>query len=60
MKKLFYLLFFFSFLFVFSSFAQQRSLKRGVSYDIPYVDDVKALSVGVSWFYNWGTSPKVP
>ncbi|MBP9016818.1 MAG: carbohydrate-binding protein [Paludibacteraceae bacterium] len=58
MKKLFYLLFLFSFLLVFSSFAQQRSSKRGVSYDIPYVEDVNAMSPGVSWFYNWGTSPK--
>lgn len=58
MKKLFYVLFLFSFLLVSSCFAQQRSSKRGVSYDIPYFEDVKALSQGVSWFYNWGTSPK--
>ncbi len=37
--------------------SQRRSAKRGVSYDIPYTGDLPALSKGISWFYNWGTSP---
>jgi hypothetical protein len=40
-----------------SVYSQKRSDKRGVSYDIPYIGDLPALSPGVSWFYNWGTSP---
>ncbi|MDP4238567.1 MAG: glycosyl hydrolase [Bacteroidota bacterium] len=40
-----------------SVYAQKRSDKRGVSYDIPYTGDLPVLSQGVSWFYNWGTSP---
>ena len=40
-----------------SVYSQKRSDKRGVSYDIPYAGDLPALSPGVSWFYNWGTSP---
>lgn len=38
-------------------YSQKRSDKRGVSYEIPYVEDVPALSKGVSWFYNWGVAP---
>ncbi|MCD7973780.1 MAG: glycosyl hydrolase [Candidatus Azobacteroides sp.] len=37
--------------------AQTQSYKRGVAYDIPYVEDLTSLSPGVSWFYNWGTQP---
>jgi hypothetical protein len=40
-----------------SVYSQKRSSKRGVSYDIPYTGDLPALAPGVSWFYNWGTSP---
>ena len=40
-----------------SGYSQRRSLKRGVSYNISYTEDLPALSTGVSWFYNWGTSP---
>jgi hypothetical protein len=53
-----YLFLAFIFLILNSSvFSQKRSDKRGVSYDIPYSGDIPALSPGVSWFYNWGTSP---
>jgi len=58
MKKFFELTILISLLSIFSCFAQKRSDKRGVSYDIPYLEDVIALAPGVSWFYNWGTSPK--
>ena len=34
-----------------------KSFKRGLAYDIPYAEDVTTLSEGLSWFYNWGTSP---
>lgn len=37
--------------------AQNRSEKRGVSYQIPFVEDLEVLSSGVSWFYNWGIVP---
>ena len=37
--------------------AQKRSTKRGLAYNIPYVEDLPVLSKGVSWFYNWGISP---
>jgi len=39
-------------------FSQQaRSFKRGIAYDIPYVEDLSTLSKGISWFYNWGQTP---
>ena len=34
-----------------------RSNKRGLAYNIPYSEDLPALSKGISWFYNWGMSP---
>jgi len=37
--------------------AQKKSIKRGVSYEIPYTEDLPVLSKGVSWFYNWGVTP---
>ncbi|NDW09745.1 glycosyl hydrolase [Dysgonomonas sp. 520] len=40
------------------NFAQQKSYKRGVSYNIPYDQDIAALSDGISWFYNWDSTPK--
>ena len=43
----------------FSLFSQKRSEKRGVSYEIPYVEDLQTLSKGVSWFYNWGVAPGI-
>jgi hypothetical protein len=38
------------------------SAKRGVAYDLAAPADLKALSPGVSWWYNWGSAPnaKVP
>lgn len=53
------LLLFISF-FVVSSlmlFAQTKSYKRGVSYNIPYAEDLEALTPGLSWYYNWGQTP---
>ena len=35
---------------------QNRSSKRGVSFDYQYIDDVKILAKGMSWSYNWGVS----
>ena len=40
-----------------SVYSQKRSDKRGVSYEITYVEDLPVLSKGVSWFYNWGIAP---
>jgi hypothetical protein len=34
--------------------AQNRSEKRGVSYNFQIPDDANLLGKGVSWFYNWG------
>ena len=34
-----------------------KSSKRGIAYDVPNASDLSALSPGVSWWYNWGTSP---
>ena len=35
-----------------------RSEKRGVSEDnFNYAEDIESLSAGVSWFYNWGSTP---
>ena len=48
------------FLGLFSSlYSQKRSEKRGVSYEIPYVEDLPVLSKVVSWFYNWGVAPGI-
>ena len=38
-----------------ASFA--KSAKRGVAYDLAAAADLKALSSGVSWWYNWGSTP---
>jgi hypothetical protein len=42
--------------------AQAASAKRGVAYDLASPADLKALSPGVTWWYNWGSTPnaKVP
>ncbi|MFV0469873.1 MAG: glycosyl hydrolase [Dysgonomonas sp.] len=37
--------------------AQTKSFKRGISYNIPTLGDAKALSDGLTWFYNWGYGP---
>lgn len=34
--------------------SQNRSMKRGVSYNFQIPDDAGLLGSGVSWFYNWG------
>lgn len=57
MKKLIYPILLLFLVISNSGHAQQRSFKRGISYQIPYADDVKEMSKGVSWFYNWGDGP---
>jgi Glycosyl hydrolase catalytic core len=44
------------------SAALAASAKRGVAYDLASPADMKALSPGVTWWYNWGSAPnaKVP
>jgi len=37
--------------------AQKKSPKRGISYEIPFTEDLPVLSKGISWFYNWGVAP---
>jgi hypothetical protein len=37
--------------------APRKSAKRGVAYDFAALADLQALSVGVSWWYNWATRP---
>ncbi|MFT3842153.1 MAG: glycosyl hydrolase [Myxococcaceae bacterium] len=37
--------------------AGMKSPKRGIAYDLASAADVQALSGGVSWFYDWGTTP---
>jgi hypothetical protein len=37
--------------------APLKSAKRGVAYDFASLADLQALSVGVSWWYNWATRP---
>ncbi|MBS0970860.1 MULTISPECIES: glycosyl hydrolase [Yersiniaceae] len=34
-----------------------KSQKRGIAYDLSSVNDLKAISAGISWYYNWGASP---
>ncbi len=34
-----------------------KSPKRGVAYDLPNASDLSVLSPGVSWWYNWGSTP---
>ncbi|HBK46969.1 MAG TPA: hypothetical protein DDZ67_11165 [Xanthomonadaceae bacterium] len=34
-----------------------RSIKRGVAYDLATPEDMKALSSGVTWWYNWSPTP---
>ncbi len=35
---------------------QNRSIKRGVSYNFQIADDANLLGPGICWFYNWGTT----
>lgn len=37
--------------------AQTRSVKRGVAYGYHSAEDMKALSAGMSWWYNWASTP---
>lgn len=39
-------------------YAQTRSYKRGLAYDIQSEKDIAAIAPGVSWFYNWDQKPK--
>lgn len=34
-----------------------KSAKRGVAYDLATSADLSAISPGVSWWYNWGSTP---
>lgn len=34
-----------------------KSPKRGVAYDLSSASDLSALSPGVSWWYNWASTP---
>ncbi len=34
-----------------------KSAKRGIAYDLAAAADLKALSPGVSWWYNWASTP---
>jgi hypothetical protein len=35
---------------------QQRSLKRGVSFNYQFSEDITTLGKGIAWSYNWGSS----
>lgn len=39
------------------SAATAKSAKRGIAYDLASAADLQALSPGVSWWYNWGSTP---
>jgi hypothetical protein len=41
-----------------SAQAQTRSTKRGVAYGYHSAEDMKALSAGISWWYNWASTPE--
>ncbi len=34
-----------------------KSSKRGIAYNLPDTADMSAICQGVSWWYNWGSSP---
>lgn len=34
-----------------------KSPKRGIAYDLSNAADLQVLSPGVSWWYNWGSTP---
>ncbi|MCL1937614.1 MAG: glycosyl hydrolase [Candidatus Azobacteroides sp.] len=55
-QSIVFILFFF-FSTILTSYAQTRSGKRGISYDIKDAKDLKTLSEGLSWFYNWSSAP---
>lgn len=37
--------------------AAAKSSKRGIAYDLANAADLQALSPGVSWWYNWNSTP---
>src|ERR1700722_14145178 len=37
--------------------AQVQSLKRGIPVNTMSAADFQAVAPGVSWYYNWGTTP---
>ena len=37
--------------------ADAKSAKRGIAYDLSAGGDFSALSSGVSWWYNWASTP---
>ena len=37
--------------------ASAKSAKRGIAYDLAAASDLHALSHGVSWWYDWGSTP---
>ena len=37
--------------------AHAKSAKRGIAYDLAAAADLAALSPGVNWWYNWGSTP---
>jgi hypothetical protein len=39
--------------------AQAKSAKRGIAYDLASAADLKALKPGMSWWYNWGSTPNL-
>ena len=41
-----------------SAEAQTKSTKRGVAYGYHSADDMRALSPGISWWYNWALTPE--
>jgi len=41
-----------------SAHAQAKSSKRGLGYGYHSADDMRALSPGMSWWYNWSPSPE--
>jgi hypothetical protein len=38
--------------------AQSRSTKRGLAYGYHSAEDMKVLSPGISWWYNWSPQPE--
>ncbi|ATB38421.1 carbohydrate-binding protein [Cystobacter fuscus] len=41
-----------------SAQAQTKSAKRGLAYGYHSAEDMKALSKGISWWYNWAPTPE--
>ncbi len=45
-------------MFIDKNFQTVKSTKRGVSYGEHSVEDMALMSKGLSWWYNWGTTPE--